>query len=94
VHSRVACLADRNGDPEASEIFHRRLRCKREMPDFPESAFWIPQLEKKFKGTKLNCLICPHRGISLETAQRHGDLAICPGHGLQWNLRTGEMVPR
>lgn len=39
--------------------------------------------------------ICPHKGISLKGhSYDGGKTAICPGHGLHWDLETGEMIPR
>lgn len=38
--------------------------------------------------------VCPHRGIDLTPFARPDGTAICPGHGLRWNLATGELMPR
>lgn len=38
--------------------------------------------------------VCPHRGIALDQFAQADGTAICPGHGLRWNLATGELMPR
>lgn len=38
--------------------------------------------------------ICPHRGIDLTPFAQPDGTAVCPGHGLRWDLRTGELMPR
>ena len=77
----------------------RRKRCAREMPEFqarPHSAPW-GQLERA-QAKACNKLkpgnICPHRGIDLTSFRRPDGTAVCPGHGLHWNLVTGELIPR
>lgn len=74
----------------------KRMRCKRAWPQYPHTLIqrhWGPALEKAFSECKLKPgLICPHRGISLEGAHREGDVVTCPGHGLRWNVKTGELV--
>lgn len=95
IHSIVACkMMTSRG---TSEVFFKRLKCKRPMPDYPtlqDGAEWLPALEKLFRDAKLNCMICPHRGISLESAIPVNGVAVCPGHGLAWNLETGRLVSR
>lgn len=39
-------------------------------------------------------MICPHKGFSLKGYDQGDGTAICPGHGLHWDLKTGELIPR
>src|SRR5579859_1364238 len=49
------------------EIVYRRLKMKRQMPDFPHIAdSFIVKLEAKFKDVNMKCMTCPHRGMSLK----------------------------
>lgn len=79
----------------------RWRKCQREMPDWP--AFvdgWLTSGHRKLEAAYQDCRlkldhpVCPHRGILLEGLPVKDGLVICPGHGLQWDLRTGELVPR
>lgn len=72
------------------------------MPDFPlqdengHSLGWHKLLERAYESVKLpSCLKCPHRGMSLKNLPQdeHGNV-VCNGHGLKFNLKTGEMVSR
>lgn len=91
-------ISDEHNPPE---IVYRRMRMLRPMPDFPMSGFTGNKttmqitLEDEFKGVQLNCLKCPHRGMSLKGLPVAADgTVICNGHGLKWNLKTGRMVKR
>lgn len=78
------------GEPEL-----RPLRCLREMPAFPNRAYWLPELERAYAGRRSDCRTCPHRGVSLRgLPEREGGLVECPGHGLRWRLRDGALAPR
>jgi hypothetical protein len=72
----------------------RRMKCKRDWPAYPYSAAtWLPALEAAYAGSKIKPgMICPHRGLPLDGAPRDGDVVTCPGHGLRWNFKTGELV--
>ncbi len=72
----------------------RRLKCKRELPAYPgEKATWLPRLEEKYQDCRLKTPICPHRGIALDNLPCNEDgVVTCPGHGLRWNIKTGELV--
>ena len=78
---------------------YRSMKCVRLMPDFPafKNEYGWAALERAQRRT-CNKLkpgnICPHRGIDLTPFEQPDGTAICPGHGLRWNLRTGEMIPR
>lgn len=37
-------------------------------------------------------MVCPHRGLPLQGCPQDGDVVTCPGHGLRWNVITGELV--
>lgn len=71
----------------------RLRKCQREWWPYPRvAASWLKKLEPAFAGCKLKNMICPHRGISLVGAPQEGDVVTCPGHGLRWNVKTGELV--
>jgi hypothetical protein len=82
-----------------------RLLCKRTLPDFPVElkykdgrerwAFeWQPRLESEYAAIRAACTRCPHRGFSLAGLPVKDGKVVCPGHGLQWNVKTGALVPR
>lgn len=79
------------GEPEM-----RPLKCKRAMPLYPHArARWYPKLEAAYKDAKLSpCLRCPHKGIDLTTMPVREGKVECPGHGLRFDINTGELVPR
>jgi hypothetical protein len=82
------------GDPfiEGGVVLKRR-KCMRQWPEWPRSkASWMPKLETAYACSKLKGMVCPHRGIPLAGASRDGDVVTCPGHGLRWNVVTGELV--
>lgn len=92
LQGKVVCSPDRDGFIRTVDM--RRKKCHREMPIFPIKAPWIKRLEEKFKGQRLNCLRCPHRGISLEGMPVREGFVICPGHGLMFDAATGIQVNR
>jgi hypothetical protein len=70
----------------------KRLMCKRDFPAYPRIS-WLNQLEEKYQDCVLKTAVCPHRGIALDNLPCNEDgIVTCPGHGLQWNLRTGKIV--
>lgn len=78
-----------------------RRKCRREMPDFPthphsgREVFWLRDLEANHRGARLKCgRICPHRGLPLAGCPVKDGVVVCPGHGLAWNVDTGELVRR
>jgi hypothetical protein len=84
-----------------SGTVYKRLKCLRQPFEFPlvtpdgHPIRWIPALEAAYKDVKLSdCLKCPHRGIPLKGLPQKGGVVKCPGHGLAWNIKTGEMVNR
>lgn len=76
----------------------RRMLCKRLMPDFPvrpRPAWAAMELAQRARCDRLkDGHICPHRGIDLRPFARPDGTAVCPGHGLHWDLKTGAMLPR
>lgn len=69
----------------------------REMPIWPvidgEHGRWLA-LESAYANCRLKPgNVCPHRGIDLTPFEDADGIAVCPGHGLKWNIRTGEPVP-
>lgn len=73
----------------------RRAKCVRKLPPFPALRVpWLKQLEAAHAGCKLKPgLICPHRGIPLASLPTIDGIVTCPGHGLRWNVTTGDLVP-
>lgn len=88
-HSRV-CI--KIGTPR-----YRRLKCWREQPPYQIDGvarlMWVAPLEQKLASAKVKCGKCPHRGLPLESLPRvpGTDIVTCPGHGLRWDLKTGEL---
>lgn len=83
-------------------------KCRRLMPEFPQvekvnftrpgvsAQLWARlEIAQAFTCNKLKTgNICPHRGIDLTPFAQPDGTAVCPGHGLRWNLKTGELLPR
>jgi hypothetical protein len=81
--------------PKAIPLEYKRRKMLRPMPEFPTGAPFHDQLEKQFENVKLKCRTCPHRGMSLDGLPVASDgTVVCNGHGLKWNLKTGELVKR
>jgi Rieske [2Fe-2S] domain len=38
--------------------------------------------------------ICPHQKTCLKGVPRHNNQVVCPAHGLEWNLTSGNLIPR
>lgn len=72
-----------------------RRKCFREMPEFPVCGFSMA-LEKAYCEQRVNPAnpICPHRGLPLVAPANEDGVVVCSGHGLSWNIKTGEMVHR
>lgn len=88
-------LLEGNGRPNAvlpSPVIRYR-KCVREIEPFP-GAPWLAELQAAFADHKLKDMICPHRGLPLAGCPQTDDVVTCPGHGLKWNVRTGELVRR
>ncbi len=88
------------GDESPEPIVYRVMKCQREMPDFPleirgAQAAWRRRLEKDYERANVkSCRTCPHRGFKLGGLPQKNGVVVCNGHGLAWNLETGELVSR
>lgn len=82
------------------ESGHKRMKCKRLTDRFGldsryEIPPWLVKMEREYKEATLRGMICPHRGISCVGVKPEADgSVVCPGHGLAWNPKTGELVSR
>lgn len=77
----------------------KQMKCKRLMPVFPKAPaerLWSAmEISQQARCNKLkDGHTCPHRNIDLRPFEKADGTAICPGHGLRWNMRTGEMILR
>lgn len=87
---------------ESPPVIILRRMMRRVMPEFPVKsatgefvAKWFPALEKKFKHHNVkNCKNCPHRGMPLKGLPVKDGAVTCNGHGLRWNVETGNLVAR
>lgn len=83
----------------------RPRKCHRLMPRVPFSdadkqwqkegkEFWLRPLEEHYASKRVTCGKCPHRGLPLLSLPREPgtDIVTCVGHGLRWDLKTGELV--
>lgn len=85
--------AQKKTTPDITTIHRRFVKCRRLMPPYPEKVRWGQQLEAAFADTKMKCLTCPHRGLPLDPRMAKDGVITCTGHGLKWNLQTGDLVP-
>jgi hypothetical protein len=72
----------------------RRLKCKRDMPVFPERAPFIGKLEDRYAPCRMKRGICPHQGVSLRSLPERDGVVECPAHGLRWWVKTGALARR
>jgi hypothetical protein len=77
----------------------RPLVCQREQPAYRLMKYadrppWLALMDGHFSEARVKCGKCPHRGLPLESLPREPgtDIVICRGHGLRWDLKTGELV--
>lgn len=82
----------------------KRRKCRRAMPDHPPikqvRGVWLERgpsswqaMESDHACTRLKPgNICPHRGIDLTPFIKDDGTVICPGHGLKWDTKTGELL--
>ena len=106
--SRVVCNTHRFEHGLLNDPAPRWRKCRRQMPDFPSLVTYktvreYPKTARLWEAleadqrNRCNRLIdghiCPHRGIDLRPFAKDDGTVICPGHGLRWNLTTGEMLP-
>jgi hypothetical protein len=83
----------------ASAVLFGRFRCQRRMPSFPthisgQPIEFVAGLENAYADVKLKCSKCPHRGMPLTGLPEKDGVVVCNGHGLAWNVQSGEMVRR
>jgi glycine/D-amino acid oxidase-like deaminating enzyme len=74
----------------------REKECFRQMPNFIRAPRgYIPALEERYKDACIDPEnpICPHRKFPLVGNPSEDGIVICSGHGLQWSLITGKLVP-
>ena len=96
--TRVATpLMQSNGGPNC-DLPSPMMRRRKYQRAFDVSIFqqvrWLLTLETAYASCKMTNLICPHRGLPLNGCPQDGDVVTCPGHGLRWNVKTGELVKR
>lgn len=87
----------RNQDTGMRDNGRLSLKCKNIVDSFPiDGVPWLPRLENAYAGETLReGMICPHRGISCRgVVVDSQNCVVCPGHGLQWNITTGQLVSR
>lgn len=97
--ARLAMIRILPADWAIGTVVYRRMKCLREMPDFPDkirgqTASWSSPLQNAYSDQRLQCGKCPHRGIDLSSMPSDGGLIRCPGHGLIWDAKTGAAVSR
>jgi len=92
-------------DKTTGEVRYLLRRCLSRDVDFPMKTTssagnvhrnpFAADLETAFEGMRLKCMKCPHRGFDLSNMKPdHKGRVVCPGHGLQWNTRTGRLNRR
>lgn len=81
------------------DVFMARRKCHRQWEEcgsFPavQATKWV-NFEQRFARARLDpqTMLCPHRGMCLRGLPVDDDVVTCPGHGLRWNVKTGQMVP-
>lgn len=77
----------------------RKRKCLRTVGSFTAPngpPQWLTGLEQAYRHEKLrDKMICPHRGISCVGVVAESDGGVvCPGHGLKWNPKDGELISR
>ncbi len=88
----VVCKTD---DHDAYKLAVKPRVCIRNAIDFPAiyQDRWPKELKEAFKDHKLkDCFVCPHKGFHLKPVEDSEGFAICPGHGLVWNLLEKRMA--
>ena len=79
----------------SGDIVYRRLKCKRRMPVLSLSMLSNHTLATRFEAAyahaRLRNGVCPHKGIDLKQCQVVMGVVTCPGHGLQWDVKTGQL---
>lgn len=92
---RVITSASGRFKIDAPTVLKRR-KCRRVMADFPSQSLprWVA-FEASHACVKLKPgNVCPHRGTDLTPFIKPDGTVVCPGHGLLWNTKTGDLMPR
>lgn len=86
---------------EALPVSRRRMKMLRQMPEFPKSLDptgrkmeFVRKAEAQCRHLRMKCMVCPHRGMPLTGMPIKDGAIVCNGHGVKWNVETGEMIPR
>lgn len=87
---------------EAMMVTRRRIKMLRQMPEFPvridplgpRKMKFVRKAEAQCRHLRMKCMICPHRGMPLTGQPIKDGAIVCNGHGVKWNVETGEMIPR
>lgn len=93
-HGKVLCRND-----WTLHVGNRVFTCRRHMEPFPVP-YWRQALQAAYAEHRVNpkCAVCPHRGFPLAgspTEEIAGRTAwVCPGHGLAWDIETGQLLER
>lgn len=87
-------LAPSGEEIEKLPIIYKKIKMRRQMPKFPFRPQVTGKLQEKYKDVKMSCLTCPHRGMPLNGLPVNKGRVVCNGHGLQWDIATGKMIPR
>lgn len=81
ITSKVMCV-----EGKEHEVKVRRIRCRRKQIYFPQCTI-TEKLKAGFQDCALkNAGVCPHKGFPMEPLAEDERFAVCPGHGLVWNL--------
>lgn len=87
----VLNTSSREGEKREYEVSTRKLKCKRPPPTWPAGK--LEALHEAYADCPLKPgHVCPHKGIHLDPFADEDGIAICPGHGLVWNLRENRLA--
>ena len=96
---RVAELSMRelmSEEPELCTAWTRKVEREMRREQFPawtHEARYMDRLEQQYKGLRVENGRCPHQGIDLRGIEPDAQGFVrCPGHGLRWCPKTGEMA--
>ena len=93
VQGRVIQVSRAFGEEYAYESAERRLVAHRPGLDFPATVSIGKKLRDAYSDSRLKAdLICPHKGAPLAPTADAEGIAVCPLHGLCWNIRDLRMA--
>ncbi len=80
-------------DPKMKPV-RKRMKCLRVQCDYPKNAHFRHALADAYADKRVKCGTCPHRGLPLSSLPREPgtDIVTCVGHGLKWDLKSGNLV--